>query len=310
VSTSVPPPGLPDSAPTATEPEPTSGSRKRTQLPRLLVLAGVVVTLVVVALVAFGSSGNSSLDPVAQAATASANAPGFSMRITMRISAPGIRAPITATGTGSFNTGSREGGLTFTMNTPRGAMSFQEVLSGHVVYLKLPSAISGALPLGGKPWVSLDFTKLKNFPGIGSLLNNPASGDPSEMLQYLRAVSDSVVAKGGEQVNGIATTHYQAQIDFDRVPAALPESVRADAQKAIAAIESQTHIHTVPVSVWVDSHHLVRRMEMSMSPTLPTGGSATESFTFDFLKYGPQHAPAVPPSSQVADLSQLLNSGG
>jgi hypothetical protein len=232
------------------------------------------------------------------------------MRMTMRVSSPSLQKPITGTGSGSFNTGSREGGLTFSMNTPQGAMTFQEVLSGHLLYMKLPSALSGALPLGGKPWVSLDLTKLKDFPGAASLLNNPASSNPSEMLQYLRGVSDSVVSKGADHVNGIATTHYHAQIDFDRVASALPASARADAQKAIAAIESQTHLHTVPVDVWVDKHHLVRRMAMSMSPTIPNAGPVDESFTIDFLKYGLQHPPAVPPSSQVADLSQLLNSGG
>lgn len=276
---------------------------------RLVLLATGVVALAVIAFVAFGSSGNATLDPVAQAATVSANTPGFAMKMTMRIQAGSLPNPITGTGSGTFNTQSHQGSMSMTMNTPQGAISLQELLDGHTIYVKLPSSVTSALP-GGKPWVSLDLSKLGSIPGASALMSNPTSSNPSEMLQYLRAVSDSVVAVGSQRIDGVETKDYRAQIDFDKVPDALPSSLRGDAQKAITAIEGQTGLHVVPVDVWVDSHHLVRRMTMSFNASAPTAQTLSESFTIDFLKYGPQPKPALPPASEVTDLSSMLGSGG
>jgi hypothetical protein len=303
----------PASAPVTPESVVTDGGSdapRRNQIQRAVMLITAIVAIGVIAFIAFGSSSSGTLDPVAQAATASANMPGFAMRMTMRIQSGAVPQPITGTGSGHFDTQSRQGTMSFAMHTSQGTLDLQEVLDGTKIYVKLPSSVTGSLPLGGKPWISIDLTKLAGIPGAGSLLSSPASSDPSQMLEYLRAVSDSVVSEGSQKVDGVQAKHYRAQINFDKVPDALPSSVRADAQKAITALESQTHIHIVPVDVWVDSHHLVRRMEMSFNATDPSAQALSESFTIDFLNYGPQAKPAIPPSSQVTDISSILGSGG
>jgi hypothetical protein len=311
MSTSLPRSGIPEeptaASATATQPSMAAEPRaRRSRLPRALLLLAGVVALAAIAFVAFGSSSNKTLDPVAQAATASANAPGVSIRMAMRISAPSQSTTITGRGSGRFDTRDRKGSMTLSFGTPRGAQTLQEVIDGTRVYMKLPSRLMGTLPLGGKPWVSLDLSKLSGIPGAGALMSGPGGSDPTQMLQYLRAVSDSVVAQGNEQVDGLQTTHYHANVDLSRVAAALPASVRGAAQTAITALENQTHITQLPVDVWVDAHHLVRRMAMSLSPSLPTGQTMNESFTIDFLSYGPQPAPQVPSSDEVTDLSTLI----
>lgn len=314
VSTSLPPSGMPEepTAASATTAQPSVAAEKparRSRLPRALLLLAGVVALVAIAFVAFGSSSNKTLDPVAQAATASANSPGVSIRMTMRISAPSQSTAITGQGSGRFDTRDRKGSMTLSLSTPRGAQTLQEVIDGTKVYIKLPSSLMRTLPLGGKQWVSLDLSKLGGIPGAGSLMSGPGGSDPTQMLQYLRAVSDSVVAQGNEQVNGLQTTRYHANIDLSRVAAALPASVRGAAQTAITALENQTHLTQLPIDVWVDTHHLVRRMAMSLRPSLPSGQTMNESFTIDFLSYAPQPAPQVPSSDEVTDLSKLIGAG-
>jgi hypothetical protein len=283
-------------------------ARSRGPIARLLTLVVGAAVLVAVALIAFGSSSNQALDPVAQAATASANSPGVSVRMAMQITSPSQSTPITASGSGSFDTRDHKGSMSLTFNAPQGSESMQEVLDGPIVYVKLPASLTGSLPLGGKQWISVDLTKLGGIPGASSLTS--AGSDPTQMLEYLRAVSDSVVAQGTARVNGVRTTHYRAQVDLNRVADAVPASQRAIAQKAVSTLESTTKIQQFPADVWVDSHHLVRRMVMTISPTLPTGQTLTEAFTIDFLHYGPQPQPTVPPSDQVTNLNGLLGSGG
>ena len=70
-----------------------------------------------------------------------------------------------------------------------------------------------------------------------------------------------------------------------------------------------TGLHSLPVDVWVDSQHLVRRMILSYKATL-SGQSVTTAVRLDFLKYGPQPQPKVPPAGQVTSLGALLAQSG
>src|SRR5262249_23710178 len=155
------------------------------------------------------------------------------------------------------------------------------------IYMKLPAIIANRLSGSGKPWVKIDLTKAAaaaGVPGLSSLTSNPASSDPSQMLQYLRAVSGQISNQGKEQVGGCDTTHYTAPIDLNKVPASLPESARAAARQSIPAMEKLLGKSTLPVEVWIDGQHLVRRMKMSFDSN-SSGQSATIGMTIDIPEY-------------------------
>ena len=63
----------------------------------------------------------------------------------------------------------------------------------------------------------------------------------------------------------------------------------------------------IPVQVYVDSQDLVRRVVYN--ETVTTGGkSVTSVIQIDFLDYGAQPAPSVPPADQVENLSAFEHS--
>ena len=66
----------------------------------------------------------------------------------------------------------------------------------------------------------------------------------------------------------------------------------------------------IVAETWVDSQHLVRRFEMSMDVSAPTGPAMTETVKVDLGDYGSQRQPAIPPLGQVQDLSGLTSSVG
>jgi hypothetical protein len=256
------------------------------------------------------------VDPVARAADVSTGSPGYKMLFTMRITTPALPTAITATGTGAFNSAAHAGSLGLAMdfgNLPQvqrvlgsGTLRMEEILEGTTVYMKLPAFMAGR-PTAGKPWIRIDLARAASaagIPGLGSLLDNPASGDPSQMLRYLRATSGSVTRLGTATVDGVQTTHYSARLSLDRVPNGFPLSSRPEVRQTVAALERLAHIHVLPVQVWVDNQHLVRRMEMSFDETV-VGQALTAQMSFDIPQYGPQPVPAPPPASQVADASTL-----
>jgi hypothetical protein len=177
--------------------------------------------------------------------------------------------------------------------------------------MKFPAAIINALPtFGGKQWVEVNIAKLAGLPGLSSLGRSPTMNDPSQMLQYLRAESDNVTNEGPQLVDGVQMTHYRVALDPGRIAANVPAAERAVVQRALTQLTQSTGVHQLPVDVWIDAHHFVRRMAMALSVSTGTAGTIRETITAELGDYGPQPRPTPPPSNQVQDLSSLIHVGG
>jgi hypothetical protein len=61
--------------------------------------------------------------------------------------------------------------------------------------------------------------------------------------------------------------------------------------------------------VWIDSHNLVRQMQMSFASTAG-GQTVNTAMTIDIPEYGPQSAPVTPSNDQVTDASAFLGAAG
>jgi hypothetical protein len=302
--------------------------RSRTRAPgrgvRQLAAAVACAAVALFAAACGSSSSTSSVTSsnaaatVAKAASASAGAAGYKMTLSMKISSPALPKPLTATGNGSFSIPDHAGSFNLAMdfsNEPQvaqvlGSSTFniEEIIKTPLVYVKLPDALAQKIP-GGKPWLKIDLDKAAaaaGIPGLSSLTGNPASSDPSQLLQYLRAVSGSITKVGSEQVGGTQTTHYKATISLDKVPDAVPAAQRKGAQQAIASLEKLTNLHSLPVDVWIDDHNLVRQMQMSFASS-SGGQNVNTQMTIGIPEYGPQSLPSVPPDSQVTDASAFLS---
>jgi hypothetical protein len=311
VASSVPPPGASLPAPPSVAPEQEPQRAGGARGPSTLVaVVGLVVVLAAAAYVAFGSSSNGVVDPVAAAAIRSSDTPGYREAMTMTLTgANGM--DVTANGKASVDPSSHMAEITLAMNLPDSEQLVQalgsntlrltEIVDGTTIYMKLPSAVMGQLPTLGKSWISLNLAKLGNLPDASSLFNSPSS-DPAEMLEYLRAASDSVVAEGRQMVDGVETTKYQAEVDLSRVADALPSSEQPAAQEAISALEQEGAPSSYPVDVWIDANKLVRKFEMSLDMT-SSGQGVDIGIVANIFNYGPQAQLAPPPSSDVASVS-------
>jgi hypothetical protein len=262
------------------------------------------------------SSGVSTVDAISRAAYVSGSQTGYKMRMSMQVGAAGQTA-LSASGTGTFNVPQRTGTMNLSMSLPvatagAGRLSMDEIITPDTLYMRLPAALTSRLP-GGKPWISMSVHQLgkaAGIPGLSSFMNG-STGNPSNYLQYLKGASSTKVhSLGPGYDNGVSTQGYGALLDLTKATNRLPSGERAQAHRAIAALEKMTGLHYIPVSVWVDSHHLVRRMTMSFNERVPgTAQSLNVSMQMDFLDYGPQPAPGIPPASEVNNLLSLLHGG-
>lgn len=267
---------------------------------------------------ACGSSSSSSSKPpptaaLTRAAYVSAAAPGFRFTMNLKETVPSA-GQITATGTGGFNvTPRREGAMTMQFSIPAAAsqglgnLRIDAVFVPGTIYMKLPAALTSKLP-GGKPWLSINLNQLgraAGIPGLGSLISGSTSlSNPGQYLQYLRATTNgSVKDLGQATVNGVSTTHYHAVIDLAKLPNVVPPASRATVRQLVAALRSHGTTQ-LPVDSWIDSNHLIRRFAMNYSQTL-NGQKVNVNLRMDFVQYGRQPAPTVPPASQTQNLLAL-----
>jgi hypothetical protein len=87
-----------------------------------------------------------------------------------------------------------------------------------------------------------------------------------------------------------------------------PASSRPQARQAISALERLTHVRVLPVNVWVDNQHQVRKMQFVLHETV-SGQAVAVAMTMRIPQYGPQPSPTLPPASQVQDISGLAGAG-
>ena len=288
---------------------------------RGLGLAALVAICGLGAVVLGGCGTANVIDPVAQAATVSNQASGMKMDLQLRLTAPGLPAPIRASGSGAFDEADRSGSFALAMDfgsIPQltallggSTLRIEEVIQGLTVYLKPPAALARSAALHGKPWIKINLARAAQglgISGLSSLASNPASSDPSQFLRYLRAAGGHVTQVGTKTIDGQTTTGYRAQIQLDKVASSLPAADRAQAQQTIAGIEQMTHLRLLPVTVWIDGQHLVRRIELSFNETA-SGQPLTAAMRIDIPQYGPQQPAQPPPADQVVDLTSQLPGG-
>ena len=280
-----------------------------------------VGTLIVLAMVAAfvagcgGSSGSgrATVNDLTRAADVSSSAPGFKTEMTIDETIPNAgRIALTARGsfTPSVPTGAMTAQMTLPPSTGLGTLGFQVVIDKTTMYMKLPAQFAGKVP-GGKQWLyaSLDqWGKASGTPGLGGLISgNSSVYDPGQYLSFLRAMAvGSIKNLGQTTVNGARTTHYAGDVDVAKLPAAVPAAARPAAEQLVAALHQRGGPTRMPIDVWIDASHLVRRLAVTYSATV-SGKPLTGSVTEDFLQYGPQPAPAVPDPSQTVNLRSLTH---
>jgi hypothetical protein len=171
-----------------------------------------------------------------------------------------------------------------------------------VIYLNLP-VLAKVMP-GGKPWIKVDLSAVGKQAGIDLSQFTQLGTDPSQMVGWLRTVSGDVTTVGTEQIDGVDTTHYRANVDLSKYPDLVPSDQRAAVRKAIDQLTKTAHISSVPVHVWVDKGGLVRQVRAVLTETIQ-GQTMNVVTTERFHDFGAPVDIQIPSSDQVTDISSM-----
>ena len=268
------------------------GHPPRPRLPdvRLLVAGALALAAVAAILVFLLDTGSSQSllpsTPVSFAAREVSGAPGF--RFVLRVSGVVGGQHFAATTTGAI---AQRPALDASLLTRTAGTSVATVLVYPYEYVQARTA-PGA-------WERIDLRAVDSSLSVSS---SPGAADPSDLVDLLRAAG-SVVRVGGATVRGVATTRYHVVVELDRYRAAVPAAQRAAAGEAAAQLERLTGSRTLPIDVWIDARHRVRRLALSISARCTKLGTIRESMTMDLFDYAFQAPVAAPPAHEVTDIT-------
>jgi hypothetical protein len=253
-----------------------------------------LVAPLALALVACGGS-KSALDPndpLGSAATNTEEAGTHKMGLTARVTLGS--QTVALTGEGAFDEAARRGRLDLTLTIPgAGTAELDEVFNKASIFVKSP-LFAQALP-PGKQWIRIDAAKAGEQVGFN--FKAIMGQTPTEVLAHLRRASTDVTEVGEEDLNGVATTHYRAEIDIDKLVA--------------DRVQKLTDASYKPIDVWVDDEGRVRRVKLDFTSKVdPTAAARTHSvLTVDFSDFGTEVDVQVPPARQVVEATDTVGGG-
>jgi hypothetical protein len=216
--------------------------------------------LIAVAASACGDPGGGSeaspqsLEVLAAAADKVSDAGSSAMTMTMTMDVDGDE--VTAEGEGVFAWIEETGEMTVTMSGSGrpGEGEMDLIIDGDDVYMKMPPELGA-----GAGWYRMDASGVGS--GVGGA--NQLSQDPSQFVEFLRGASeDGVQDLGTEEVRGVSTHHYKAEISFEKM---LDQARDQEAVEAMRAqLEAFGDVDSFPMEVWIDEDGLPRRMDVVM----------------------------------------------
>jgi hypothetical protein len=261
--------------------------------------------------------GVAAFELVASSPDRLAEAHSARMQMVMRMS--GLPAPmpvmeITAEGVTDLQT--QDGVITMDLGSiagiPMDAIEMR-IVDG-VIYMDFSSLMQSMPGATGLPpnvrWLKLDPTALVEELGMAPE-DLGLGAQPTDFTQYLdqlRDVSRGVEEVGTEEIDGVSTTRYRAEIDLDKAYDAVPEQLRELVGNQRDALRG-AH---VPVDVWLDDDGLLRRMEYRFdagSLGVPDG-DASMTMTMNLSDFGVDVDVQAPPESETLDMLDLMGPGG
>ncbi|HEX8743655.1 MAG TPA: hypothetical protein VF712_11020 [Thermoleophilaceae bacterium] len=283
-------------------------------MPRRLALplVAVLVALGVGGVLLFaGGKDTVPLSTVANAAEATNEAGGFKLTIDGSYEVPGAGQALPMKGSGALDPQRRRGHLLFdSAGALGGGGKIEQIFEGEVIYMRTPAA---AQQLGAKkPWLRVNVKEAGQALGIDpGRLGQLGGNDPRQMIDQIRSVGGDVEKLGSEDVRGVATTKYRAEVDIRRYPDRLPPEQREQARVAVEKLVQQTGNDSYPMTLWIGGDDLVRRVRIEYDFDLPGQEKKGEfSMTMEFFDFGAPVDVAPPPARDVQDLTELAGGAG
>lgn len=186
--------------------------------------------------------------------------------------------------------------------------TFETLIDGTVMYMRA-GALTAELGIPAGTWLKADLQEFGESQGIDmAQAQQPGTGDPRQGLAMLTGVTEIGVEELGEEdVRGVSTTHYRAEVDLRK---AIEQADAITDPEAFERFIDTMGTDTMDVEVWIDDEGRLRRMTMEMPLPTGAGGDAEIRTTSEFYDFGRDVDLEPPAEEDTRDIQELLSAAG
>ncbi len=213
--------------------------------------------------------------------------------------------PVKATGDGQglFDGENSQMAMTMSMDMSAagmGTMDMEFRMLDNVMYVKMPSGMTGANP--AKPWAKMDLSDMSAAGGM-DMAQLMEQNDPTKALEMLKG-SGEITGTKETEVNGEPATKYTINVDFHKLMSQYGASMGHLSDMRGLKIDS------VPVEAWINAENLPLRFKMDMSEIMnqaaKSSGQLPKGVNFDgahmtmtYSDWGTPVSIEAPPESKI-----------
>jgi hypothetical protein len=147
-----------------------------------------------------------------------------------------------------------------------------------------------------KRWVLLSDQQIVDSPGLSGNQAGAGTLDPAKPVDHLRAAEGRAEQLGKERLDGVATTRYRVDVDYERYVTMAPADDRPGLETAVEQFEKQFGGSTWPIEVWIGTDGAIRRL----AGTIGRKG-ASITYRLDITGVGEPADLSPPPRRAVVD---------
>lgn len=175
------------------------------------------------------------------------------------------------------------------------SMIMREIVAGPDMYMKIEA--TPALPgLDSGQWMHMDLGQYMSDGAAANAFGGMMSGGPNGYLESLKASGATVTEKGRDEIDGVAVTVLEGEID----PESAVEQAPADKADELRRAFRESGMGKVPFTVYIDDDGLVRRMDMTMTMGM-AGSSMQMEMSMDLYDFGAPVSVTPPPGDEVVE---------
>lgn len=187
--------------------------------------------------------------------------------------------------------------LSLQLPIPGQDQAIEMVVRERTLYMQVPE--QGRAELGvSTPWIAIDTQRAgQAVSGITGGLGG--TNDPADSLAGLRGVAEGGVrVVGTEELRGVETSHFEAEVDLRR---ALEASGEIADPEAFERFADQLGGGSATYDVWLDGDGLVRKLRFGT----PVQGTEV-SVTMELYDFGEATVTRIPAPQDVTDITDQV----
>ena len=171
-----------------------------------------------------------------------------------------------------------------------------------------------ASPRDARPWVRVDSNDLTNGEKLDPIQDIPTFAtfalNPVLLVDLIAGpLAGSVKTLGTEKVGDVATTHYQANFDFDKVMrntrrSRFPEDRRKAIEDVLDVLAVSGKVHEG--DVWIDAKGLPRQFTLRLKEEPIKHFEIEHTITLDLSSFGEDATQTIPTARERIDVRSVV----